>query len=95
MVKIMNQNYLMVNESTNVVDNTCVWNGDSSTWQPPSGYLMLVEATTPAIVWVLNSDRTDYILQEEIGAGAIGFTWDGSVLTTNQSKPEILSQGVA
>lgn len=83
----------MVNQSTNVVDNVCVWDGNSSTWQPPSGYLMLVEATTPAIVWVLNADKTDYILQEQLGAGDIGFTWNGTVCTTNRPKPEIPSQG--
>jgi hypothetical protein len=84
-----NQDYLMVNESTNVVDNVCVWDGDTSTWQPPADTLMLVKATTPAIVWELNADKTDYVLTEVIGAGDIGFTWDGVVVTTNEPKPII------
>jgi len=88
----MEQNYLMINQSTNVVDNISVWNGDTGTWQPPADYLMLVQATTPAMVWqpvVVDKIITDYVLVEEIGAGQIGFTWDGTVCTTNQPKPAI------
>lgn len=81
------QNYLMVNESTNVVDNVCVWDGNPDTWQPPSNYLMLVQATTMANVWVLDSQTKDYVLELVKGAGGIGFTWDGSVLTTYDPKP--------
>jgi len=78
------QNYLMVN-STNVVENICLWDGDTNTWQPPADTLMLVQVTTPALVWVLNTDN--YVLEQVMGAGQIGFTWDGTVLTTNQPKP--------
>jgi len=78
------QNYLMVN-STNVVENICLWDGDTNTWQPPADTLMLIQATTPALIWVLNTDN--YVLEQVIGAGQIGFTWDGTVLTTNQPKP--------
>lgn len=81
------QNYLMINESTNVVDNICLWDGNVETWQPPANYLMLVQATTPTMIWVLNSDKTDWILGEKLGESAIGFTWNGSVLTTNEPKP--------
>jgi hypothetical protein len=82
------QNYLMINPE-NVVDNICIWDGDTNTWQPPEGYTMLVQATTPALVWELNADKTDYVLVEQIGVGAIGFTWNVTtqVLTTNQPKP--------
>jgi len=81
------QQYLMINESTNVVDNVCVWDGDTNTWTPPADTLMLVQADTQALVWQLNADKTDYVLVEELGQGQIGFTWNGSVLTTNQPKP--------
>jgi hypothetical protein len=85
MVKNMTtQNYLMVN-STNVVENICLWDGDTNTWQPPADTLMLIQATTPALIWVLNTDN--YVLEQVMGAGQIGFTWDGTVLTTNQPKP--------
>ena len=87
------QNYLMVNQSTNVVDNVCVWDGDVNTWQPPENTLMLVQADTQALVWELNTDKTDYVLVEVLGQGQIGFIWNSTtqVLTTNQPKPEILT----
>lgn len=77
----------MINEFTNVVDNICLWDGNTETWQPPANTLILVQATTPAIVWVLNADKTDWILVEQMGEGAIGFTWNGAEVVTNQSKP--------
>ena len=89
------QNYLMINESTNVVDNVCEWDGNPDTWQPPANTLMLVQLTTPAMIWGLNADKTDYVLVQEIGQGQIGFTWDGTVCTTNQPKPEVPQQPVS
>jgi hypothetical protein len=77
----------MVNQN-NVVDNTIDWDGNTDTWQPPLNYLLLVQATTPAMVWAANQDNTGAILKEVIGAGGIGFTWNGSVLTTNQPEPK-------
>jgi len=88
------QNYLMVNQSTNVVDNICVWDGDINTWQPPTDTLMLIQADTEALVWQavhVDEKITDYVLVEILGAGAIGFTWNTTtqVLTTNQPKPSV------
>ena len=80
------QNYLVV--ENNVVSNVCVWDGDINTWTPPSDATMLIQADTNAMVWELNTDKTAYVLTEKVGAGAIGFTWDGSVLTTNEPQPE-------
>ena len=81
----------MINESTNVVDNVCVWDGDTNTWQPPTDTLMLVQSDTQALVWQLSADKTNYVLVETLGAGAIGFTWNTTtqVLTTNQPKPTV------
>ena len=79
----------MINENTNTVDNISVWDGNTNTWQPPANTLMLVQATTPALMWVLNADKTDYVLEEIVGQGGIGFTWNGSVVITNQPKPTI------
>lgn len=81
------QDYLTV--ENNVVTNVVAWDGDVNTWQPPEGTTMLVQDTTPAKIWILNPEQTDYVLTEVIGAGTIGFTWDGSVLTTNDPKPEL------
>jgi hypothetical protein len=79
------QNYLMIQE--NVVTNLCMWDGDVNTWQPPQDATMLVYATTPTKVWALVD--TEYVLVDSIGNASIGFTWDGSVCTTNEPKPEI------
>lgn len=83
-----NQNYLMVNEATNLVDNVCLWDGNTNTWQPPAGYLMLVAAETPAKLWELNANKTAYELVAVMGAGAIGFSWDGIYVITNEPQPE-------
>ena len=86
------QNYLMINESTNVVDNVCVWDGNPNTWQPPSGYLLLVQATTMALVWVWDSAITDWVLSQQLGEAQIGFIWNGTECVTNQQKPPPRSQ---
>jgi len=86
------QNYLVV--ENNVVDNIVLWDGDINTWQPPTDATMLVQATTPAMIWELNADKTDNVLVEVVGVGQIGFTWNGTVLTTNQPKPPIPVQPV-
>ena len=77
----------MINESTNVVDNICLWDGDTSTWQPPAGHLMLVQATTMALVWVWDAAITDWVLAQQLGQGQIGFTWNGTECVTNVPKP--------
>jgi hypothetical protein len=83
------QNYFVV--ENNVVTNNVIWDGDINTWQPPENATMLVQSTTPAMVWKQNVDIQPpiWVLTEVLGAGDIGFTWDGAVLTTNESKPVI------
>lgn len=81
----VNQNYLII--EANVVVNVVIWNGDTNTWTPPQGSLALVQATTPAKLWVLNEDKTDWVLGEVMGFGQIGFTWDGTDCITNEPKP--------
>ena len=72
------QNYLIVEQ--NVVTNIVVWDGGPD-WIPPAGSIQLVQATTPAMVWQSTT------LVEVMGAGSIGFTWNGTVLTTNEPQP--------
>ena len=79
------QNYLVV--ENNVVTNICVWDGDTNTWTPPADATMLIQADTQAKVWTYDKASNTYVLTEELGAGSIGFTWDGSVLTTNEPQP--------
>lgn len=84
----------MIDESTNVVDSICLWDGDTSTWTPPPNTLMLIQANTQALVWkpvIVDNKVVDYVLVEELGVGAVGFTWNTTtqILTTNEPKPAI------
>jgi len=81
------QNYLIIED--NVVINTIVWNGDTATWTPPSNSIVLVQENIPSLIWVFDNNIFDYVLEEQMGNGSIGFTWNGSVLTTNEPKPVI------
>lgn len=85
--EFLEQNYLII--ENNVVANVCVWNGDTTTWTLPESSIALIQATTPAMTWSLDKLLTppDYVLKEQLGVAGIGFTWDGKVLTTNESKP--------
>ena len=85
--EFVNQNYLII--ENNVVTNVCLWDGDTTKWTPPANSITLVQSTTPAIIWILNSSITpaEWQLTEVIGQGDIGFTWDGTAVTTNQPKP--------
>ena len=74
----------------NVVVNNILWNGDVNTWTPPENATMLIDAETPALVWLVDNNIKDYVLIEVLGAGDIGFTWNGQILTTNQPKPEFV-----
>jgi len=88
------QQYLMIPTATNIVENTCMWDGDVNTWQPPLETLMLIQADTPAMVWeaiIVDKKIIDWILVEQIGVADIGFTWDGTKCVTNQPKPQIPS----
>lgn len=88
--EFIDQNYLIIEQ--NIVTNIVVWNGDTTQWTPPQGSIALVQSTTPAMVWVLNENKTDWILGEQIGAGSIGFTWDKTNCITNQPKPDPIVQ---
>jgi hypothetical protein len=85
--EFIEQNYLIVEK--NVVTNCVLWNGDTTQWTPPVGSIALIQATTSAMVWQLDTTLTppSYVLVEQIGQGQIGFTWDGTVLTTNEPQP--------
>jgi hypothetical protein len=92
--KMTVQTYLQVDNSTNIVTTSVIWDGDTDTWPPPPDTTMLVQATTPAMIWeavIVDEKVTDYVLVQKIGAGEISFTWDSTtqVLTTNQPKPAI------
>lgn len=84
------QTYLVV--ENNVVTNSVVWDGDINTWTPPADATMLIQELTEAIIWlpiIVDHQVVDWQLVETLGAGSLGFTWDGSVLTTNEPKPAV------
>lgn len=86
----MKKNYLLI--ENNIVSNIIVWDGDTKVWSPPINAIAIEQEITPAIIWqeiIENEKIVDYIQKELIGAGQIGFTWNGSELITNQQKPEI------
>ena len=84
------QAYLVVDVPSDTVVNNVMWDGVSP-WIPPDNSLLLVKATTPALIWELDNTKT-WVLTEVMGAGEIGFTWDGTVLTTDAAKPEPIVQ---
>lgn len=86
------QNYLIV--ENNIVTNNVVWDGNPDTWQPPVDSVQLVQATTPAMIWdpiLVDEKITGWVLGEHIGYGTIGFTWNGTILMTNQPEPSVSS----
>ena len=84
---MINQGYLIV--ENNIVTNSIMWDGNVNTWTPPKDSIQLVISEIPAKVWELDFEATPmiYVLKEQIGMGQVGFTWDGSVLTTNEPQP--------
>ena len=85
----MVNNYLMI--QNNVVTNICEWDGNTEEWQPPANATMLLQNQTPAMIWQAIYDGVtfvDWVLIEVIGAADIGFSWNGSVATTNEPKPQ-------
>lgn len=83
----MTNDYLIIEE--NVVTNEISWDGNVNDWTPPLGATVLLKSTTPSLIWQLNADKTDFVLIDCVGYVNIGFTWDGTVCTTNEPKPEI------
>ena len=47
-------NYQIINTTTNLVENTVEWNGDTSIWSPGDGYIG-VASTEGGIGWKYNS----------------------------------------
>ena len=73
----------------NIVTNLCVWDGNVNSWTPPQDATMLIYETTPTKIWGWDFELKDYVLVDSMGDASIGFTWDGTVCTTNQPKPEL------
>jgi len=91
MVINMTQKYLIISTTTNIVENICMWDGDESMWKPPEDHIALPHATTPAMVWEWSNKDKDFVKKEQVGAGNIGDTWDGTHCITNEEKPVIFT----
>lgn len=82
------ETYLVIDTIKNpkVCDDAIMWDGVSN-WPVPTDHILVKQATTPALNWGVNSTSTQWILVESVGTGGIGYTWDGTRLTTNQPMP--------
>lgn len=83
------QNYLEIDVVTNIVVNNILWDGNEDNWQPPQNSIMVIDSETIGKTWMPNEDNTDWVLEDVLGAGDIGFTWDGTICITNEPKPTI------
>lgn len=86
------KNYYIIDVENNVCENIVVWDGNTDTWNPPNGKLMLVQEITPTKVWRLSEGNVNYVLTDSVGDGSIGWTWDGTRLITNESQPQPLGE---
>jgi len=77
----MSKTYLLINTANNIIENAVVWDGNTETWQPPSGFIALDSETTPSINWQWDENANDWIQINSIGTGEIGYCWDGKILT--------------
>ena len=77
----------MINQLTNIVDNVCIWDGNSETWKPPEDYILLTQAGTLALVWIWDSAISEWVLSQQLGQAKIGFVWNGVECVTNEPKP--------
>lgn len=77
----------MINQLTNVVDNVCVWDGNSNTWTPPADYLLLTQSATLALIWIWDNTISEWVLSQQLGKANIGFVWNGVECVTNEPKP--------
>lgn len=84
------QNYLLINTSITpeTCDNLILWDGNTNTWSPPESHIALAQAATPSKDWEWDSTSNTWILSESTGGGQIGYTWDGTILTTNEPQPQ-------
>jgi hypothetical protein len=83
------ESYFLINTSSNIVENTIDWDGNNS-WSAIDNYIVIPRNTTPAKVWLPNEETRNFDLVTVVGAGDIGFIWNGTFLMTNKAQPEPL-----
>jgi hypothetical protein len=83
------ESYLLINTQSNpqICDNIILWNGDVNIWTPPSDHIALQRDEVYCLEWNWNASSNTWILVENLGTGQMGYTWDGTKLTTNEPQP--------
>lgn len=81
--------YLIVDNQSNLVLNSVEWDGNTATWQPPSGTTPFLLSTSYGWVWLLNSDKTDWVLTRILGDVGIGFKLENGDFYTQEPKPDL------
>jgi hypothetical protein len=88
------QGYLII--ENNVVTNVVMWDGNLSTWTPPTGSIQVVQDTIPVLLWfaVYEEDPVtkkqvfvEWTLTQQPGIADVGYTWNGTQCVTNQPMP--------
>lgn len=84
--------YLLINMSLNppVCENSCVWDGDTSKWNPPKDFIAVLSDTINCLDWEWDENSKKWNLIETIGTGKIGYIWDGEKLITNHTEPNYI-----
>lgn len=83
------QSYLVINTSVEpaICENKTVWDGNTETWNPGENHIAVPAESTVALLWSYEKSSNSFVLVESVGAGRVGFTWDGSKLITNKPQP--------
>lgn len=74
------ENYVLVDNQTNIADNVVVWDGNTQEWSPPASHIALAQSITPRLIWVQNEQTKELEQIEVIGSGSIGDSWNGEKL---------------
>lgn len=78
------ENYVLINNQTDIVDNVVVWDGNTQDWTPPASHTALPQATTPRLIWVQDQQTQAWEQVLVTGGGSIGDAWDGQKLIQPQ-----------
>lgn len=87
--------YALINLESSIVESTILWDGDTSTWNPSSGYQAIDEMAFPYLVWSWDEQQSDWILIEEqnrMDGDVVGATFNGTEFITSQPKPDPIVQ---
>jgi hypothetical protein len=71
---------LWVNKNTNIVDNASLDDKPIDEIVLPEPYFALDQTTTLAIKFYYDEELKEVVSAQGLGAGGIGFTWDGEKL---------------